>query len=425
MIDKNTRIKQTIKETRERHAGMRCRVYRVKILERKLSRKQREHLNLLFLEAKWQYNHILSVGYEKAERSPKIVSVLCGDCFEDRELSHLSAQMKQDIYDGVISTIKGLSTKKKKGEKVGRLKFKSIKHSIPLRQYGNTYKIDWSKETIKLAKLAKPLKVKGLKQIPSNAEITSAKLIRKPSGLYFHITVFEEKADLQKTRGVTGIDFGIKHNLTTTQGEVFDISIPESKAIKLASKRVNKAYAKTKSKKTSNHKKRVHQLQKAYEKNTNRKKDIANKVVNHLLSQYHFIAIQDEMIRNWHKGLFGKQVQHSAMGAIIAKLKTNSATYVVDREYPSTQKCPICNKNTKHPLEQRIYLCDYCGYYHPSRDEKSAAMILLEALNQVCAERTAKSSVEVISSTMEECYSIVYDVLYGKIPPMKQEAQVL
>ena len=52
-------------------------------------------------------------------------------------------------------------------------------------------------------------------------------------------------------------------------------------------------------------------------------------------------------------------------------------------------------------------------------------MILLEALNQVCVERTAKSSVEVISSTMEECYSIVYDVLYGKIPPMKQEAQVL
>ena len=50
MIDKNTRIKQTIKETRERHAGMRCRVYRVKILERKLSRKQREHLNLLFLK---------------------------------------------------------------------------------------------------------------------------------------------------------------------------------------------------------------------------------------------------------------------------------------------------------------------------------------------------------------------------------------
>jgi predicted RNA-binding Zn-ribbon protein involved in translation (DUF1610 family) len=92
------------------------------------------------------------------------------------------------------------------------------------------------------------------------------------------------------------------------------------------------------------------------------------------------IAIQDEMIANWHKGLFGKQVQHSAMGFIKARLKTSPKTYVVPREFPSTQKCPDCGKNTKHPLEVRHYLCEHCGYYHPSRDVKSAEMILMEAL---------------------------------------------
>jgi hypothetical protein len=31
--------------------------------------------------------------------------------------------------------------------------------------------------------------------------------------------------------------------------------------------------------------------------------------------------MQDENLRGWHSGLFGKQVQHSCMGLIKAKLK--------------------------------------------------------------------------------------------------------
>jgi len=89
------------------------------------------------------------------------------------------------------------------------------------------------------------------------------------------------------------------------------------------------------------------------------------------------------MIANWHKGLFGKQVQYSAMGFIKARLKTSPKVHVIERKFPSTQKCPECGENTKHPLEIRYYKCDYCDYYHPSRDVKSAEMILMEALRRV------------------------------------------
>ncbi|MBR2805320.1 MAG: transposase, partial [Oscillospiraceae bacterium] len=79
------------------------------------------------------------------------------------------------------------------------------------------------------------------------------------------------------------------------------------------------------------------------------------------------------------KGLFGRQVQHSAMGVIKAELKNSSNVYVVSRSYPSTQICPECGKLTKHPLSKRSYTCRYCGYSHPSRDVKAAGSILAEA----------------------------------------------
>jgi putative transposase len=222
--------------------------------------------------------------------------------------------------------------------------------------------------------------VRGLSQIPENAEFANAKLVRKPSGLYFHITTYCNRKSEHATGGKVGVDFGISTNLTLSTGEKINISFPESASVKYNSKVVNKGLIKNSKKKGANHRKRVHRLQVAYEKQNNVKGDIAKKVASKLIKEYDFIAIQDEMIANWHKGLFGKQVQHSAMGFIKARLKTSPKTHVVAREFPSTQKCPICDRSTKHPLEVRHYECDHCGYYHPSRDIKSAEMILTEAL---------------------------------------------
>jgi len=177
--------------------------------------------------------------------------------------------------------------------------------------------------------------------------------------------------------------------------------------------------------KSKNHRKRQQVLQRAYERQTNKKNDLANKTVHDILENYDFVAIQDEMIANWHRGLFGKQVQHSAMGKIKSKLKNSSKTHIVPRSFPSTQKCPFCGKNTKHPVSKRDYTCGYCGYYHPSRDVKSAQMILSEALaSDVSLEQRTKSPVE-LKSTDDYAHSPFAVGMVIKTPAVKQEAQVL
>ena len=126
------------------------------------------------------------------------------------------------------------------------------------------------------------------------------------------------------------------------------------------------------------------------------------------------------MIRNWQKGLFGKQVQHSAMGYIKRRLKTNPKTIVVSRSFPSTQICPICHKNTRHDLSKRSYFCQFCGYFHPERDVKAALCILNEGLKTVSMEHRTKSPVEVSFTTANRHASV-----NSKTSPMKQEAQAL
>ena len=378
---KNLKIKNTLKETRERRAGMLCRTYEIKIIKGKLSRFKKDWLDAVFREAKWLRNSELSKDdIALLDRNVKTAKVKVGDVFEVRELTHLGSQMRQDVVDQIKTDIHGLSELKKHGYKVGKLKFKSFCNSVPLRQYGTTFRIDFDRNTVSIQNCKKPFKVRGLKQIPEGAEIATARLVRKPSGYYFHITVYLNPVETVPTGAMCGIDFGIKRNLTTSDGNTYDISVPETHAVKVASKKANKAYHRNGGKKSQKHSKRTAKLRRAYEHQNNIKKDKANKITHELLNTYDLIAIQDEMIAGWHHGVFGKQVQHSAMGFIKANLKQSSKVIVVPRSFPSTQICPVCGKNTKHPLRKRDYDCAFCGYHHDSRDVKAAEMILNKAI---------------------------------------------
>ena len=296
-VAKNEKIKQAMQATRERHKNMICRVFELKLNTRKMSSSQREQLTTYFREAKWRRNSIIA-DFASASRKAKSAIIKVGDAFEERPFSILGSQVIQDIYDSIKTEMKMLHTKKEKGEKVGKLKFKSICNCIPLRQYNTTYRIDFVCRLVRIQNIRKCFTVHGLEQIPQEAEITNAKLLRKASGIYLHVTCFIPKEQLKDTGRKVGIDFGIGHNLTLSSGETIDICVSESKGVKLASKRLNQAYKRNGKKKTSNHYRRVKKLSRAYERDSNRRLDKANKAVHEILSRNDFVAMQDEMIHN-------------------------------------------------------------------------------------------------------------------------------
>ena len=130
---------------------------------------------------------------------------------------------------------------------------------------------------------------------------------------------------------------------------------------------------------SNNRYKTIKKIQREYQKIENKKTDKANKVV-HELKQYSTIVIQDEQIANWHKGLFGNQVQHSCMGLIKQKLKSLPQTIVLDKYIPTTKWCPKCGKKHSIGLDERTYVCE-CGYQE-DRDVHSA-MNMIDIKNLV------------------------------------------
>jgi putative transposase len=381
--DKNIR-KQSILDTKEKRKSQTCRVFEIKLDNSHLSLEKKEYLKRLFLEAKWFYNFILnSDDIFKFNEKIKIVSVLNKDKErESRDLKFLTAQMRQAIKDRTIGSILSLSTKKKRGKhkEVGRLKFKSSINSIPLKQFNVTYRIE-NRKYIFLQGFKKHFKVSGLNQIPEKAEFANANLIKKPSGYYIKVTCFVQKIKKVKSNKSIGLDFGIKDSVITSDGDKYFFNFPETKRIKEVSRKFNitKKGENTKKRKTS-----YNQLQVAYEKNSNRKKDAKNKFVSKLLKENDIVAIQDENLAAWKsskmKG-FGRRVQHSIMGGIISDLKKKSETVIIDRFFPSTKLCPDCGCLNKIGLDERMYSCD-CGYSQ-DRDTHSAKNILNEGLKLV------------------------------------------
>ena len=58
-LQKNEKIRSSGKATREKRKSQICRVFKVKVDVSRLSAKQKEHLKMIFTEAKWLYNDIL------------------------------------------------------------------------------------------------------------------------------------------------------------------------------------------------------------------------------------------------------------------------------------------------------------------------------------------------------------------------------
>lgn len=91
--EKNLKIKDTLRATKERRSQMDCRVFSVKVQENRLSRAKEEKLNRCFLEAKWLRNAVVATDSLSLEDTSN-VQVKVNGSFEAREIKCLSSQMK-------------------------------------------------------------------------------------------------------------------------------------------------------------------------------------------------------------------------------------------------------------------------------------------------------------------------------------------
>ena len=417
--EKNQKIKDTLHATKERRSKMDCRVFSVKVQENRLSRAKEERLNRCFLEAKWLRNAVVATDTLSLEDT-SCVQVKVKDVFETREIKNLSSQMKQSVVDSVKTDVSNLSKAKKAGYKVGRLQYKHECNEINLKQFGNTYKIK-SHNKISVQNIG-VLVVNGFEQINlDEVEFANAKLIKKPSGFYIHLTVYTKKQSQPETsKEVLGLDMGIKDQLTFSNGVKVNFYLEESGQLKGLMRKLSRQ-----TKGSNQYQQTLNRIKRIFEYMDNKKNDVANKL-NSVLKSNYIICFQDELLNSWKRKKskrrfsFGRKVQHGILGRVKDKLKKNNSNVMLESSVPTTQTCPECGCLTKHSLDKRKYHCSHCGFENADRDIHSASMMVLlsgygtyRSLNTdaVSAERMvgflnnlSELGVVVSTNSMETCY---------------------
>lgn len=370
---KNAQIAASYAATKERRANQVCRVRTLKVQDNCLTGSQREALKMMFIEARWLTNAAIgwiNYGY-KLKDYPVLAKTVYHFGKDGEEIlspiEHLGSQVKQSIFDGIVSNIKALGALKERGHNVGRLKFRSEVKSVDLKQFGNTYSIKNGK--LRIQGLGFWIKVNGLEQL-DEFELANAKLLNTPKGYYLAVTCYRNKEDEPKPKKKeVGIDLGCATAVTLSDGRKFDAKIRESDRLKRLQKKLARQV-----KRSRNWQRTRHLIRVEYQKLTNLKDDATNKIV-HEVKQYRDVYMQDEMIKSWHRGRFSKTVQHSILGRLKARLKP-IAKVVLPASAPTTQMCYNCGQLQKMTLNRRVYVCD-CGIKPEDRDVHSAKNMIV------------------------------------------------
>ena len=119
-VEKNAQIKATLLTTKERRKTQKCFVFSTKIDYRKLNKRQKEQLQMLFVEAKWVYNDIINhlQDHELSTWDYKKKSVMVKQrdgSFVEKPLLYFKSAMMQGMKSLIGDSMKSLAEKRKKG----------------------------------------------------------------------------------------------------------------------------------------------------------------------------------------------------------------------------------------------------------------------------------------------------------------------
>ncbi len=320
------------------------RIYPSNIIEQKLG----EQLDL----CRWLYNRLLE-ELNRARMGNRRITQRDTQAFivelkqSKVELNNVYSKVLQMVNHQLWSNIRALAELKKNGKKVGKLRFKGKGWFKTLNYNQSGFKLKNGKLT--LSKIGE-IPIKLHRQI--EGRIKGVIIKKESSGKWFAIFQVEEPPKLlAKTHKVVGIDLGIKHFLTDTEGR----QIENPKFCEKSLERIMIEHKKLSRKKkgSKNRGKQRIKLAKAYEKLVNQRDDFLHKLSRFYVNNYDIIAVEDlnikGMVRNhnlaqrifdasWGKFIQMLSYKAERAGRMVVKVNPRSTSKIykhgeLDRDY--------------------------------------------------------------------------------------------
>ena len=257
--------------------------------------------------------------------------------------------------------------------KKGFPKFKN-KFDVQTAEFSNqTYSIKEAK--LKLSKIDTLFKVKWHRDLPEH-NVTACTIIKTPSGKYYVSFIVEVPQVTTTGQGILGIDAGLTHLFTLSNGQ--EIKNPRH-YIKAQKRLAHLQRQHSKKKKGSNNREKARlKVARLHEHIANQRKDHLHKLSTNLVRENQAICVENLKVVNMVKvPNLAKHVSDAGWGMFkeMLKYKANAGCklYLADPFYPSTQLCSCCGKKpeAKIALGVKKWTCLYCGTLH-QRDDNAA-----------------------------------------------------
>lgn len=273
----------------------------------------------------------------------------------------------------------------RKGKRVGFPRFKS-KNTAMRFAYSSDFTAPTASDPygLKLPRIGRVHCMKNVYKRVNGARVIRINLSCRAGRWYASLTVEREQLSSPahtRKRGVVGVDLGIKHLATLSDGTV----IPNPRALDARLKALRKAQQALSRKamgsvRRGKAKERVARL---YARVSDARMDAINKATTMIARTYSVVCIEDlnvaGMMKNRH---LARSVSDASLGEFRRQLeyktmRTGAVLRVVDRWYPSSKTCSNCGTvKAKLSLSERVYQCDVCGL-SMDRDLNAAINIMV------------------------------------------------
>ena len=315
------------------------------------------------------WSHYALLRWWNANKDTLAVNPVTGVVWWSQNSKEAYSRALRDLAHGLSNWSKSRKGQRK-GKRVGFPRFKS-KNTAMRFAYSTNFTAPTASDPygLKLPRIGRVHCMENVYKRVDGARLVRVSVSYRAGCWYASLTVERDEPTTTKRvpkGGAVGIDLGIKHLATLSDGTV----IPNPRALDTRLKALRKAQQAL-SRKTMGsvrRRKAKERVARLHARVSDARMDAINKATTMIARTYTTVCIEDlnvaGMVKNHH---LAKAVQDASFYELRHQLeyktaKTGARLHFVDRWYPSSKTCSQCGSvKAKLSLNERVYRCEHCG----------------------------------------------------------------